>query len=379
MGLTLLASVAIDHPGGGTRTLQLCQGDLANMSPADYVDMIVVSALPGDYSPTSGSLIGALYQNGVSVQQLSSNKAHNYEPVLPTWVSQVVSGSNPGIQFGQIIVYEPANPATSSAQLVSTIFTTLQAYRGTAATTVGVPLVSTGSGGADPSLILRELFYAAVHGGAGTFPVNTIKIVIFNPQQVQPLLQQFNAYVYNYQNLPTLSNLPGNYSSYASYTWSWAQQNAPSFPNMTARQLFGVRMYTTNYYATINPALRANSLTDPTFMAIEALIEAIDSGLSNIAASPGMTYRGLQSLWNPFTPGTNVLELAYVSTSRPPGSFYNYAPYKINLNGYRGRPVNNISQYPTENEILYARLTIEHVDSNSANVIGCTELVTPLP
>jgi hypothetical protein len=377
MGLTLLASLSIDHPGGGTRTLQLCQGDLANMSPADRVDMLVVSALPGDYSPTPGSLIGALNNNGVSVQQLSANKAHNYEPVLPVWISQPVQSQNPGIQFGQILLYEPT-PTSNSALFINTIFTALQAYRGNAATTVALPLVSTGSGGVDPSLILRELFYNAVHAGAMSFPLGTIKIVIFNQQQVQPLLQQFNTYVYNYQNLPALA-LPGGYSSYAGGTWQWAQGAAPSFPNMTARQLFGVRMYTTNYYQTINPALRANSLTDPTYMAIEVLIEAIDSGLANIAASPGMTYRGIQSLWNPFTPGTSVLELAYVSTSRPPGSFYNYAPYKLNLNGQRGRPVSNISQFPSENEILYFRQTIEDVISNSGNVIALNEVVPQLP
>ncbi|HVV72574.1 MAG TPA: hypothetical protein VHI52_13925, partial [Verrucomicrobiae bacterium] len=142
MGLTVLSSLTIDHPGGGTRTLQLCQGDLSNMSPADQVNILVVSALPGDYSPSQGSLIGALYNKGVSVQQLSTNKAHCYEPVLPTWISQPITNPQPGIEFNQIMVYEPANPATTSAQLVGAIFTSLQAFQGTTVTTVAMPLVS---------------------------------------------------------------------------------------------------------------------------------------------------------------------------------------------------------------------------------------------
>ncbi|MES2002881.1 MAG: ADP-ribosyltransferase [Bacteroidota bacterium] len=379
MGLTLLSSVTIDHPGAGTRTLQLCQGDLSNMLPADYVDILVVSALPGDYSPTPGSLIGALSANGVSVQQLSGNKAFNYEPVLPTWASQPITNPSPGIEFGRIVVYEPANPATTSAQLISTIFQSVQAFQGSTAATVALPLVSTGSGGADPSLILRELFFSAAHGAATAFPLNLIKLVIYNQSQVAPLLALFNTYVYNYTNLPTLSGLPGNYSGYAGQCWSWAQANAGNFPNMTARQLFGVQMYTSNYYGTINGALRANSLVDPTYMAIEPLIEAIDSGLSNIVASPGLTYRGINSLWNPFTPGTTVLELAYTSTSRPASGFYYSAPYKINLTGQTGKPIANISQYPSENEILYHRLMNELVTANANNLIECTEVVVTLP
>lgn len=378
MGLTILSSVNIDHPGGGTRTLQLCQGDLSNMSPADQIDILVVSALPGDYTPTPGSLIGALNSKGVSVQQLSTNKAHNYEPVLPVWISQPVSNPQPGIEFSQVLVYEPANPSTTSAQLVSTIFTALQAYKGSTATTVGLPLVSTGSGGANPSLILRELFYNAAHGAASAFPLNTIKLVIYDPSQVSPLQQQFNGYVSNYNNLPTL-NLPNSYSSFAAQCWPWAQQNASSFPNSTARQLFGVRMYTSNYYLTINSALRANNLNDPTYMAIEVLIEAIDSGLANVAASAGMTYRGLQSWWNPFTPGSNVLELGYTSTARPAGGWYYNAPIKINLNGTTCKPISNISQYPQENEYLYHRLLIEYINSNSNSTVVCTEVVQTLP
>ena len=378
MGLQVLSSVAIDHPGGGTRTLQLCQGDLTNMAPADQVNILVVSALPGDYSPTPGSLIGALNSKGVSVQQLSTNKAHNYEPVLPTWISQPITNPQPGIEFSQILVYEPANPATTSAQLISTIFTGLQAYEGTKATTVALPLVSTGSGGADPSLILRELFYCSAHAAAMAFPLNLIKLVIYDPSQVQPLLQQFNGYVSNYQNLPTLS-LPSPYSSIAPGCLSWAQSNASAFPNMTVRQLFGVRVYTSQYYLVINPALWPNSVTNPAYIAIEPLIEAIDSGLANVAASPGPTYRGIQTWWNPYTTGTNVLETGYVSTARPAGGFYYAAPIKINMTGFTCKPIFNISQFPTENEYLYHRLVTELVNSNSNNLVTCTEVVQTLP
>ena len=83
MALTLLDSVSIDHVGSDTRTIMLCQGDLSKLTPADAVAYICVSAFPGDYSPAPGSLIGALAQRGLSVQQQSQNKAANYEPTMP--------------------------------------------------------------------------------------------------------------------------------------------------------------------------------------------------------------------------------------------------------------------------------------------------------
>src|SRR6185503_4686133 len=106
MALTVLDSVAIDSGGTGARTLMLCQGDLAQMSSQDAVNFIAVSALPGDYTPSSGSLIGALAQAGVSVQQQSQNKAANYEPTMPCWVSQDVTSA--GLNFNRCILFELA-------------------------------------------------------------------------------------------------------------------------------------------------------------------------------------------------------------------------------------------------------------------------------
>src|SRR4051794_25388569 len=106
MALTAIDSFNVDHPGSDTRTLQFVWGDLTQMSSADAVDVLVVSCLPGDYTPSQGSLIGALNNAGISVANLANNKAASYEPAMPCWISQPVQSSNPGIQFSRILVYE---------------------------------------------------------------------------------------------------------------------------------------------------------------------------------------------------------------------------------------------------------------------------------
>ena len=112
MALTVLNSMTIDHAGGGTRTIDLCHGDLTDLSSADQVDYIAVSALPGDYTPTPDSLIGALNAKGVSVQAESGNKAANYEPTMPCWVSQDLSSK--GLNFSRFVLFEPADPARNA-------------------------------------------------------------------------------------------------------------------------------------------------------------------------------------------------------------------------------------------------------------------------
>jgi hypothetical protein len=55
------------HSGRDQKEIESLEGELTELSPADLVDVLVVSAFPGDYIPTPTSLIGALAARGVSV------------------------------------------------------------------------------------------------------------------------------------------------------------------------------------------------------------------------------------------------------------------------------------------------------------------------
>lgn len=278
MAMTLLDSVAIDHPGAIARNFNLYVGDVADMT-GHNVDVLAVSCLPGDYTPSPGSVLGALAARGVSVQAMSGNKAANYEPDLPCWISNPVSNPQPGIAFSRVLVYEPASPATNSVNLVSAIFTALSAFRGSAQTSVAMPLVSTGSAGADPSLIMRALFFAAVSWGSrAAFPLSTINLVLYqgNPQLNAQLQALFADLKNRYQHVDTIP--PSNYVSQAK---SIADKGGfPSY--LTYRQVWGIALYTTNYAYTVNPVLRASNITNADYQALMPVFEWIDSGLANI-------------------------------------------------------------------------------------------------
>lgn len=368
MALQLIDSFTIDNAYSAP-TLQLCMGDLTNLAPEDAVDFLVVSAQPGDYSASGGSLIGSLAQAGVSVQQLSNNKAANYEPKIPCWISNTISSSNSGIQFSRILLFEPSNPATDAAGLVWTIFQALNCFQGNNSTTVALPMVCTGSGGASYQDIIQALFYAATFAGSlSAFPMPVIKLVAYDNDKLQLVQPIFSTLKNNYQNLVSL-NLPGGYQNYAPGVWN-AVQGISLKPGLTQRQAFGVRMWTSNYYGIINSTLR-NGNTDPNYYTLMPLFSAIDSGLANIAAFQGETYRGESQMsaerLAQYQVGANILEPGYTSSARPPGSWYNGANYKFNIYGLNSHSIAFLSVYPGEDEYLYPRNMTSTVNGRSCN------------
>jgi hypothetical protein len=327
MSITLINSVSIDN-AWGARTLALYSGDLSQMTSANHVDL----------------------------QALSQNKAANYEPAMPCWVSAPVPATNPNIQFSRILLFEPPSPAVSSAPVaVPNIFQAISCFQnGAGNTSVALPLVSTGSGGADPSTILRWIFTSATTAASGAFPLNTINVVVYDASLIGPMTTLFAQLASSYTNILTAA-LPGNYASYAASSWSAVQ--GMSLPaGMTKRQAFGINIYTSNYYSQINPPLYGGNINDPTYIQMMPLYQAIDAGLFVLPGYVGNTNRGESSMSAAriaqYQPGNVILHYAYTSTSI--GSGFG-GPYHFSIASLTGRQIAQFSQYPGEQEVLYQR------------------------
>ncbi|MHA6885467.1 ADP-ribosyltransferase [Ralstonia pseudosolanacearum] len=351
MAMTLLDSVAIDHPGAIARNFNLYVGDVADMA-GHNVDVLAVSCLPGDYTPSPNSVLGALAARGVSVQAMSGNKAANYEPDLPCWISNPVSNPQPGIAFSRVLVYEPASPATNSVNLVAAIFTALSAFRGSAQTSVAMPLVSAGSAGADPSLIMRALFFAAVSWGSrAAFPLSTINLVLYqgNPQLNAQLQTLFADLKNRYQHVDTIP--PATFVNQANSVANRVQLP----PYLTRRQVWGIALYTTNCYQSINSVLRASNITQPDYQASMPLFECIDSGLANLPNWIGQANRGQNdyaTAYQEYQVGNILLHLAYMSYSSGSGF---PAPMRIHTASGTAKQISTYSLYPGEQEVLFGR------------------------
>ena len=73
-GLNMKRLGTIDVRGNANKRIELLKGDLTCLGPGDAVDLLIMSAFPGDYIPTPTSLIGGLHRKGLSVARLAAMK-----------------------------------------------------------------------------------------------------------------------------------------------------------------------------------------------------------------------------------------------------------------------------------------------------------------
>ncbi|MFJ2865459.1 ADP-ribosyltransferase [Kitasatospora sp. NPDC087314] len=366
MALTEIDSFTVDHPGNDKRTVRFLWGDLTQMAPADAVDVLVVSCLPDDYTPTPGTLVGALSKAGISVAALARNKAADYRPRLPCWVSQPVTGAGTGIQFKRILVFEPADPVADAVASVWAIFQALACFHPSGPVRVAMPLVCTGARTADPAEALSALTWAAAHyGSSNARQLPTVNVVALTQELGNRLHPTFAGIKDDYGNVFDLK-LPNDYGTFVKQAKDRIKTLPPS---VTYRQAVAVCIYTTNYYPAINAVLRTKKPTDPDYRQMFPLVEAIDSGLWNMKAHAEKTARGdnmSQTRIDQHQVGAHIPDISYTSTSTDWSVAKGFAKNALTeFDGRTGTEVWDYSVYPTEYEVLFRRDFTYAVDSRS--------------
>ena len=97
----------IEIRGGQGGRIELFQGDLTELSPAERVDALVVSAFRDDYAPVQGTLIGALHRKGLSVGELAHDKDIDLRSTYSCWLSRDFTPPKPGLAYRRILCFEP--------------------------------------------------------------------------------------------------------------------------------------------------------------------------------------------------------------------------------------------------------------------------------
>lgn len=172
--------------GNRDKRVELYQGDLTALAPEEAVDLLVVSAFPNDYTPTPTSLIGALFQKGLSVASLANTKAEDLRENFSCWLSQEIKPYTKGLYFRRILCFEPlvrGNPPEVVGDIFRALAPILGAY--TEIKSIAMPIVATGDQGYAVTLILDPLLEAAVHWIEHGMPVEDIKIVTYSDYQAK--------------------------------------------------------------------------------------------------------------------------------------------------------------------------------------------------
>lgn len=190
MSLTFLQNALYNSAIFLNKAVALYQGDLTHMKDGETVDYLIISALPNDYSPTPGSLIGALNSIGVSVASLAQHKAADYRTTSYCWVSQPITGQ----AFKRIICFEPTLSGNEAATQIPGIFTSLEKFAAPTAQNIVVAtaMVCTGSIKASSSVVLTALFNGAKAMLPTKFPDMCFKIVNNNSSWTDSLNQLFS-------------------------------------------------------------------------------------------------------------------------------------------------------------------------------------------
>ena len=102
--------------GYGEKRLCVWQGDVTRYP--EPLDLLTVSAFRNDYCPVSGTLIGALDETGVSVQDLSKAPAIDLRDFCGCWLSAELEGAGHD-RFRRLACIELSRPgAESTAELL---------------------------------------------------------------------------------------------------------------------------------------------------------------------------------------------------------------------------------------------------------------------
>lgn len=183
-----IESIAVECDGA-IRRIVLARGDLARIDPTQGVDMLVVSAFPGDYTPTPTSLIGQLTAQGVPVRRLALFPERDLRQSMGAWLSHPVEGAG----FRRLVGFEPdwvGEPPNVVGQLFRALFPFLEGQQDQV---VAMPVLSTGDAGWSAQAMMPPLLEAAVEWLKLGLPVDTLYVVSRREQDLVELAAIFRA------------------------------------------------------------------------------------------------------------------------------------------------------------------------------------------
>ena len=156
--MELINSIDIDTQWG-MRSFELWHGDVTNLS--FVVDLLVISAVETDYSPLSGTVVGALSNRlGISVERLSAETELDFiQPSGRLWVSKAIDPT----RIGRIMCVEIPYGGDNASQIVQQAFRSLPMLeaRGLLLKTICLPVLGTGGAGLNVEGLLQPILDGA--------------------------------------------------------------------------------------------------------------------------------------------------------------------------------------------------------------------------
>ena len=200
------------------KRIELLQGDLSNIPPQFAIDLLIVSAFPGDYSPTPSSLIGALYRKGLGVGALAATKERDLRKDFSCWLSQKFTPPSSGLRFSRVLCFEPLVRG-HPPEIVGDIFRALTPILAEKPDirAVAMPVLAAGDQGHSVSSMLTPLLDASIHWMGKGLPLHCIRIVVYSDDQAKEAKRVFSRAKANYIPTKPAPELGADYDVFISY------------------------------------------------------------------------------------------------------------------------------------------------------------------
>ncbi|EDV23968.1 uncharacterized protein TRIADDRAFT_57729 [Trichoplax adhaerens] len=163
-------------------------GDLTTLSKKDAVDILVVSAFPGDYATIPGTLIGALHSRlKVSLRELAKDRV-DYRLFYNCWYSRLLPSH---LNFRRILCFENVTKSHPS-QALGDIFRCILPLFNDNQGSVAVPILASGNQGYSHKQMLSATIESAITWLQSGLSMKSL--IICSYLESKELLAVFNSY-----------------------------------------------------------------------------------------------------------------------------------------------------------------------------------------
>lgn len=193
--MKLLSEIKLTR-SNSTATIQLLQGDLTALPPQHETDLLVMSAFPGDYIALEGSLIQAFYKKGLSMEEVSHNKAVDLRSQLHCWLSNPLSERDQQkFNIKQVLCFEPGEKIKQPQEVVGDIFRCINNFAfDDDHNVVAMPIIATGYQKIPLKKILPALLQASHFWLTNGLPLDCLKLVVHSDDKAQEAMAIFKEF-----------------------------------------------------------------------------------------------------------------------------------------------------------------------------------------
>ncbi|KAK3093652.1 hypothetical protein FSP39_018503 [Pinctada imbricata] len=176
----------------GEAEIQLCFGDITTLPVEEKMDILMVSAFPGDYTAIRGTVIGALHANlGIDLRELSYRREMDLRTHFSCWLTEPLPTRCP---YGKILCFERARGSTlTMIEVIRQMFRVFVPVFRNQETTVITPLLATGNQNYDKEKVMKVMVESAASWILAGLSMKCFKIVVYgaaNNKLVEVFTQQ---------------------------------------------------------------------------------------------------------------------------------------------------------------------------------------------